>query len=71
MERPQFGNPKGWLVTTAIAGAGFYWRGWVGAALLGGPALLVLGLASAMGGNPMFQLLPEMPDHSRGPLFRR
>lgn len=58
MERPHFGDPKAWLITAAIAGAGYAWKGPKGAALVGIPALVVFGYISALSGNAMFQLLP-------------
>ena len=58
MEQPHFSNPKAWLLTAAVAGLGYYWKGKTGAALLGLPTLVVFGLASAQAGDAMFQLLP-------------
>lgn len=58
MEQPHFANPKCWLLTAAIAGLGYYWRGAKGAAMLGVPTLVGLGLVTAQAGNAMFQFLP-------------
>lgn len=55
---PHFADPKGWLMALAMTGLGYWWKGPKGAALLGVPSLIVLGLASAQAGNAMFQLLP-------------
>jgi len=55
---PHFSNPKGWTLVAAIVAAGYYWRGAKGAALLGAPALVVLGFTSASAGDAMFQFLP-------------
>ena len=58
---PHFGDAKGWLLVAAAAGLGYAWKGPKGSALLGLPALVILGLVSAQAGNAMFQFLP--PPH--------